>query len=159
MGAEMQPTKNMRKCMDEDKRRLFLIRGLPGSGKSTLAARHENWDHRVLETDMFMVGEDGSYNFDPKKLQWAHRQCLEKTLEFLDQGFDVSVANTFTRLWEMQPYLEIPMVDITVIEMKTQYKNIHGVGNEIVERMRERWEELPADFKWPVVRFTKEEND
>ncbi len=145
--------------MDGEKRKLFLVRGLPGSGKSTLAAHHENWDHRVLETDMFQVDERGNYKYDPEKLTWAHEQCLAKTIEFLDQGFDVTVANTFTRLWEMAPYLEIPNVDIVVIEMKTQYKNVHGVPDEKVEMMRRRWQELPDDFNWPIIRFTKEDND
>lgn len=137
------------------KPKLFLFRGLPGSGKSTAAATQENWDHRVLETDMFMVNGDGIYEFDPKKLSWAHDQCFKKTVEFLDMGFDVTVANTFTQMWEMEPYLAIPNVKIFIVEMKTQYKSIHDVPDESFRRMQARWEELPEDFPWPVVQITE----
>ena len=132
--------------MNKSERQLFLFRGLPGSGKSTAAATQENWDHRVLETDMFLKN-NGVYEFDPKKLPWAHDQCFKKTVEFLDMGFDVSVANTFTQLWEMELYLAIPDVQIFVIEMKTQYKSIHDVPDESFRRMQDRWEELPEEQK------------
>ena len=140
--------------MNKSERQLFLFRGLPGSGKSTAEPSQENWDHRVLETDMFLKN-NGVYEFDPKKLPWAHDQCFKKTVELLDMGFDVSVANTFTQLWEMELYLAIPDVQIFVIEMKTQYKSIHDVPDESFRRMQDRWEELPEDFPWPVVRITE----
>lgn len=141
--------------MNKSERQLFLFRGLPGSGKSTAAATQENWDHRVLETDMFLKNKDGDFEFDAARLPWAHDQCFKMALEFLDMGFDVSVANTFTRLWEMEPYLAIPDVKIFIIEMKTQFKSIHDVPDESFRRMQARWEELPADFPWPVVRITE----
>jgi predicted kinase len=79
--------------MNKSERQLFLFRGLPGSGKSTAAATQENWDHRVLETDMFLKNKDGDFEFDAARLPWAHDQCFKMALEFLDMGFDVSVAN------------------------------------------------------------------
>ena len=155
MVVEMLPVKNMRKSMDA-KPKLFLVRGLPGSGKSTAAATQENWNHRVLESDMFMLNSEGEYEFDPTKLSWVHDQCYNKTVEFLEQGFDVSVANTFTQMWELERYLAIPNVDIFVVEMKTQFQNVHGVPDAKLEVMRARWEELPEDFPYPVTRITSD---
>ena len=138
------------------KPKLFLVRGLPGSGQSTAAATQENWNHRVLESDMFMLNSEGEYEFDPTKLSWVHDQCYNKTVEFLEQGFDVSVANTFTQMWELERYLAIPNVDIFVVEMKTQFQNVHGVPDAKLEVMRARWEELPEDFPYPVTRITSD---
>lgn len=140
--------------MGNEKQKLFLFRGLPGSGKSTAASTQEDWDHRVVEADMFF-SLDGEYKFDPSRLSLAHAWCLEKTKEFLAMGMSVSVSNTFTRIWEMEPYLKIPNVKIIVVEMKTQYQNIHDVPDVNIERMRLRWEELPEDFPWPIVRITE----
>lgn len=140
--------------MGNEKQKLFLFRGLPGSGKSTAASTQEDWNHRVVEADMFF-SLDGEYKRDPARLAEAHAWCLEKTKEFLTMGMDVSVANTFTRIWEMKPYLKIPNVKIIVVEMKTQYQNIHDVPDVNIERMRLRWEELPENFPWPIVRITE----
>lgn len=125
----------------KEKPTLYLIRGASGSGKSTYAKRLESWDCAHLEADMYFM-EDGEYKFDAKFLPAAHKWCLNKTIEFLSKGMDVVVSNTFTRLWEMEDYLKIPNVNILVIEMKTQYKNVHGVPDSAVEKQKARWEEI-----------------
>lgn len=53
------------------------------------------------------------------------------------------VSNTFTQWWEMVPYLKCASengYDIRIIETKGSYKNIHGVPQEAINRMAERWE-------------------
>ena len=64
---------------------LYLLRGVPGSGKSTFSKtilaglRIDTTNdtivkQHVLSTDDFFIGEDGKYNFDPKKLSFNHQQ-------------------------------------------------------------------------------------
>lgn len=120
--------------------KLTPIRGLPGSGKSTMAreivvatyAKH-------YEADAFFM-DRGVYRFDPAKLPAAHKWCQSMTLDALKEGHDVVVANTFTRLWEMQPYMEMGF-PIEVIVARGNWPNVHGVPVEAIERMRARWED------------------
>lgn len=119
---------------------LVLIRGLPGSGKSTLAKRMK--EHKHLEADMFfMVGDE--YRYDPSKTKAAHEWCQKMTLMALAKGRNVVVSNTFTRHWEMQPYRDIAErlgVPIRFIVAEGNFKNIHGVPEDVIEKMKERWE-------------------
>ena len=130
---------------------LILIRGLPGSGKSTLAkamAQALNAVH--LEADMYFVDEDGVYRWDREKLPAAHNWCQNITRHNLAAGNSVIVANTFTRQKELVPYYELAMqyqyetgntVDIVQLVCRNSWKNIHGVSEETIQIMRDRWEE------------------
>jgi len=118
---------------------LVLIRGLPGSGKSTLAQSMAGFLH--VEADHFMT-VDGAYKFDRSRLAEAHERCQRKTLWSLRRGLNVVVANTFTMVWEMQPYLDMGF-PVRVIEATGEYENVHGVPRAAIERMRARWEAYP----------------
>ncbi len=124
---------------------LTLIRGLPGSGKSTYAQKL-NAIH--YEADQFFLTANGDYAFDAKLLKVAHEWCFANTVRALRRGSDVVVSNTFTQLWEMNKYLELrsllPNVslDIQIVEMKTQYGNIHNVPEDKLKQMADRWEDI-----------------
>ena len=125
---------------------LVLIRGLPGSGKTTMARTFAlvGYDHHEAD-HYFECG--GTYKFDSAKLPKAHAQCLERTKDSLTRGISCVVANTFTRRWEMQPYLDAAKaigVSVRVIEAKGEWENCHGVPADAIERMRERWESVDA---------------
>ncbi len=128
---------------------LVLIRGLPGSGKSTMAKAMTTHTH--VEADMFFTDELGNYEFHPEELTLAHRWCLMEADHFLRQGRNVVVSNTFTRMWEMQPYIDAANrvgADVRIIEATGTWPNVHGVPAEAVERMRNRWERVtPGDVE------------
>jgi len=122
---------------------LLLIRGLPGSGKSTFAMSIP--DYWVMEADMFMVDDRLKYSFDPSRLPECHEKCFQGTRFHLEKGNSVAVANTFIKKWELQPYINLADelgVKLTIITMNGQYKNIHGVPDEVVQRMKDRWEDI-----------------
>lgn len=130
---------------------LFIIRGIPGSGKSTYAMKLKDAikDDSVVhyEADMYF-SKDGEYKFDPTKLKDAHGWCIEKAKEDLRQGKTVIVSNTFTRKWEMEPYLEaVKEMDLplAVIRMENRFKNIHGVPEEAVKAMEDRFEDCEGE--------------
>jgi len=89
---------------------LYIIRGIPGSGKSTFAK--------------MLVGEDF----------------------FNDQFYrEIAVSNTFTQEWEMRPYFELAKnygykVFSVVVENRHGGTNQHGVPEEVLTKMCERFE-------------------
>lgn len=136
--------------MRSTKKTLIIIRGLPGSGKSTLA--------RALVTSMQIMDSFEAdawfeiYNkgvFEKEKLREAHEWCQAVTKEGVSLWNKVAVANTFTQLWEIQPYFKIAEeagACVQIITCQGGWKNIHGVLDEHLARMRSRWEhvEIPA---------------
>lgn len=121
---------------------LILIRGVPGSTKTT-TAEEKYPDHVLCEADQFFTNNNGDYSFDPKKIQDAHKWCQAKAKRSLQAGKNVVVANTFIRIWEMEPYFLMAKrlgCKVTVIEAKGNFKNVHGVPEEKVQLMRERFE-------------------
>ena len=123
---------------------LLLIRGLPGSGKTTYAKSLIDYMH--LETDMYFTNPDtGEYKWDGSLLGKAHKWCQEEVKRTLLEGNSVVVSNTFTKKWEMQAYFDMAKelgIPISVIEMSGRYPNIHGVSEEHIKKMADRWEKL-----------------
>lgn len=121
---------------------LILIRGLPGSGKSTLAKSLGTHFH--LETDMWFEFADG-YRFDASKLPQHHASCQHMCASML-KSRNVVVSNTFTQLWEMEPYFKMGANKVTIITCEGTYGNVHGVPADKVAQMRARWE--PVTQVW-----------
>ena len=122
---------------------LTIVRGIPGSGKSTYAISKDGYH---IESDMFFI-KDGVYSFDGQKIAQAHQWCREKTCQLLDEGQDVIVSNTFTQIWEMKPYLDMASEDVSVKVVKVvgNFKNVHGVPDSVLDRMKARWEDFDGE--------------
>lgn len=121
--------------------KLVLIRGVPGSGKSTLAREQFSEFFHCEADDFFMVG--GVYTFDAKFLPVAHQFCKDRAQRALMSGRDVVISNTFTRKWEMDDYIrmaEAHGAELQVIICQGRFKNVHGVPDDVVQRMLSRFE-------------------
>jgi predicted kinase len=121
---------------------LFLLRGLPGSGKSTLA---KSLDGIHIEADQYFM-EDGVYKFDGSKIKLAHNWCRLRTEHQMEDGIEkIVVSNTFTQEWEMEEYFKLAekygyMVFTIVVENRHGGVNQHGVPEEKLEQMKNRFE-------------------
>ena len=131
-------------------KQLILIRGVPGSGKSTLARKIRRDSYNLykssichFEADQFFIDVEWEYHFDPSKIKAAHTWCQVETEHALKNGASVIVSNTFTQLWEMQPYFEMAKkhnAEVVVYLCQGNFKNIHGVPDAKVKQMRDRFE-------------------
>lgn len=131
--------------------KLVIVRGLPGSGKSTYA-RSTGYVH--FEADMMFEDKDGVYTFDPILLNAAHSWCFGNTVKALTYGFNVVVSNTFCAMWEMEQYITVANhlgIPVEIVEVKTSYGSIRGVPEDAIERMKNRWEEAPAELVVKVI--------
>lgn len=126
---------------------LFLLRGLPGSGKSTLAkVLSENRKYPVLSIDDFFTDAiTGEYKFEYLNNHLAYKRCEELTRHNMELKHEkIFVDNTFTLEWEMEPYFKLAAefnytVFVVTVENRHGGKNIHGLSDEQVKRMAEKY--------------------
>jgi predicted kinase len=131
---------------------LILLRGLPGSGKSTaaklLGAGGSGTAH--FEADMYFM-QDGEYKFDASKIKNAHNWCQSSVEHAMllnhttGHNSTIVVSNTFTQEWEMEVYYNLAKqwdyrVTSMIIENRHEGVNIHGVPDEVLTKMRDRFE-------------------
>jgi predicted kinase len=132
---------------------LYIVRGIPGSGKSTFAKMLVGEDFLVCEADKYFIDkETGEYNFDFTKIKDAHKFCQDTVETYMkdslvnDQFYrEIAVSNTFTQEWEMGPYFELAKtygykVFSIIVENRHEGTNEHGVPDEVLTKMRERFE-------------------
>jgi len=123
---------------------LVLLRGLPGSGKSTAAKLFNKAPH--FEADMYFMDADGNYQFDFAKIKDAHNWCRHSVMDAMKADYPiVVVSNTFTQEWEMEAYYLLAeelgyMVVSMIVENRHGGKNIHGVPEDKLEIMKNRFE-------------------
>ncbi len=130
---------------------LFLVRGLPGSGKSSFATHIWN-EYAVCEADKFFYDKEGNYNFDPTKLKEAHDWCKNEVetrmIDHQNNGQyypEIAVSNTFTQEWEMKDYYDLAekygyKIVSLIVENRHGGKNVHGVPDDKLEIMKNRFE-------------------
>ena len=126
--------------------KLILIRGVPGSGKSTIAEIFQLIGFSWFEADSYHINAEGEYCYSKANVKAAHEWCQRETFNALVNGNSVVVSNTFTRLFEMEPYFDMAKtfgIEPNIIVATGNWKNEHGVPESVIERMRNRWEELP----------------
>jgi predicted kinase len=127
---------------------LVICRGIPGAGKSTFA---KTLGGIHIEADQYFVDADGNYNFDGSKIKLAHEYCKGQTEAWMKtDGTQVNVdkivvSNTFTQEWEMEPYFELAeeygyKTFCVIIENRHEGINQHGVPEDKIEQMKNRFE-------------------
>ena len=128
---------------------LIIVRGVPGSGKSTYVEKFGEGTNSV-EADEYFYRFDGVYDFNHKLLSNAHEWCYNMATKMLRicPTEDMHVANTFTRIWEMQKYIDFAKannIPFKVVRCTGRYQNVHGVPDKKVQEMLERFEDYEGE--------------
>lgn len=139
---------------------LYIVRGVSGSGKTTLARQlSKSLGLEHYEADQFFEKADGSYHFDPRDLPTAHAACLENACYAIRHLGGCIVSNTFTRLWEMRPYLDFATerkANIRIITCRGRYQNVHGLTEDAIEKQLARFQsnqDIAKELNYDRVRF------
>ena len=138
---------------------LILVRGVSGAGKSTIGEMFDDGaTTRILSTDdLFYV--DGEYKFDPSKLAEYHQAIIDKVesimveydWKIMDHDYSwfpidrIVVCNTFTQMWEMEPYFNLAKkhdwcIHTIIVENRHGSDSIHDVPADVIKSQRERFE-------------------
>ena len=135
---------------------LILLRGVSGAGKSTVARLFT--DAVIISTDDYFL-VNGVYKFEGKDLVINHIKCQEAVEDVMQEIIKISsdpllpndpkntivVHNTFTKDWEMQPYLVMAdkygyMVHTLIVENRHGSGSTHEVPQSKIDAQRERFQ-------------------
>jgi predicted ABC-type ATPase len=112
---------------------LLIIRGAPGSGKDTYASKRLGY-HKVTADEYFM--KKGVYNFDPKKAIEAHKWCVDRVRDLLNEGKNVAVANTFLKNESVHKYIKEfkGKAEIEIVRLFGFHGNEHDIRLHKIEQ-------------------------
>jgi predicted kinase len=144
--------------------KLTIMQGLPGSGKSYQAlCRQATEGGAVVSADdypgLYTQDETRGIVFNPALIGQAHGWCFKNSIEALQAGMSVLVANTNTTIEETAPYVllgqavgaEIELVRVTAPFALCMERNTHGVPEHVLEALSENLRRFVAPGYWKFI--------
>ncbi len=137
------------------KQTLYVLQGPSGSGKSFVANQLMSGINSlsgipkagICSTDNYFH-ENGIYQFKVEKLGENHEKCLEYAKSMMAAGFTCILDNTNIKCWECRDYVKWAVscdIPVVFIRVTGNFKNVHGVPGEVVQKQRERMEDLTIE--------------
>ncbi len=129
---------------------VIAMQGLPGSGKTTLAKIIAAQPYVVVcsADDYFVNKATGAYKWEPTQLREAHAYCFTRFVKAMESGFSVVIDNTnllpkdyedYSRYAKNNGYqFHVLRMCTTLNDAELSIRNVHGVPQETIKRMRER---------------------
>ena len=125
---------------------LHLFRGHPGSGKTTAAYRMFPGIFHV-ENDMYVM-RDNKYEWSKDTVKDSIDWCISMVRNALEHGFDVVVANTFTKRRYIEAYKKIAEeygANFDVHRCVGNFQNAHGLNSKMVDSFIKAMEDWPGE--------------
>jgi len=135
-----------------NKRTLFLVRGTSGKGKTELAISLVGKQWVISADDYPGIYKNGIYQ--PQHQKESHQWCYDQTKQLMLERskHSVAVANTFTKLAYIKPYIELAqrlgwVYQIIKCEALrdpdgNDFKSIHNVPPEVLQYQLDTFEEM-----------------
>lgn len=138
---------------------LYIMQGPPGSGKSTIA-HYIQYCHKPVDGPECFIFSTDEYHYEnsPKgypiyifkggKLGEYHRKNYERTIQALDRGCNVIVDNCNIKRKDCKKYVEYAVahnIPVVFVRVTGNFKSIHGVPEEVIQRMRNQMETLTVE--------------
>lgn len=136
---------------------LFIVRGLPNSGKSTvgetIAGAQSYAADDYVESIAKANGTTYAEEWTPERQRKGHELCQDGVRGAMAAGNPViAVCNTFTKRWEMKPYINAAVrygytVHVITCERNQtmiRADNGHAVPSDAIAAMASRWEHVDA---------------
>lgn len=126
---------------------LRLMRGAPGSSKST-SAKMMFPGVLLLENDQFLIS-NGEYKWSPERRDKAINLCINFVKTALANNNDCIVANTFTKRRYVDTYKKIAEdfgAKFEVYRCTGNFKNVHGLSDEMVQKFKDAMEDYPGEI-------------
>jgi predicted kinase len=127
--------------MKELKKSLVVIRGLPGAGKNTFA---ELFKAPVCCADDYLM-VDGKYVWTQAGVRIAHEKCEAKCKSLMEANEPlIIIANMNVKARDWRAYGKLAeeygyMVFTVIVENRHGGKNSHGVTEEMLKDIEERF--------------------
>lgn len=128
-------------------KKLIILRGLPGSGKSEISWMFwEAMGAVVCSADFYFDDGTGGYEFNPTKLQDAHKSCWNDFEEAIAlEASLIVIDNTNTRESEFHHYVNKAsqhdyQIHHLIVENRHGSTSSHNVPDATITKMRNRFE-------------------
>jgi predicted kinase len=125
---------------------LLIVRGITGSGKTTFV-KNSKIECMHLEADMLCV-KTAAYQWEGDNVKGNHETCFEIAKLVFSRGADLCISNTFTRKWEFAHYINLAKslgYYVEVYRMDNDFGNTRSVPEEIVQKMKARFEDYEGE--------------
>jgi len=126
---------------------LRIFRGNPGAAKST-SAKMMFPGTLLVENDQFLISDD-EYKWSPERRDKAINLCINFVKTALANNNDVVVANTFTKRKYVDVYKMIAEdfgAKFEVYRCTGNFKNVHGLSDEMVQKFKDAMEDYPGEI-------------
>ncbi len=121
---------------------LYIVRGVPGSGKSEVAELLAPGHH--YEANDYFYDKNGEFHYNQYNLDKAHKQCFKNVENDMMNGVErIAVANTFTKKWEYQNYIDAATklgFKVVIIICKGNFTSLYDIPDTKIQKMMAEFE-------------------
>lgn len=126
---------------------VVIIRGVAGSGKSTFAnLLAQGHGAKIVEADKYAYNEHGVYDWKFEDLSSYHRKAMAEFDNHIENSENMIIVSNVSARWQDFKYYFNKAkeagykVTTLVVENRNDTNSVHGVPDETLKNMREKFQ-------------------